>query len=116
MVSVIIPVYNGERYIKKTIQSILKSDYQDLEIIAVDDGSTDHSAQILAQLEKKDKRIKVYRKKNEGVVAARNYGVAVAKGDFFCFCDQDDLVEPYMYRMLYDKIEKDGSDMGMQKP
>lgn len=113
MLSVIIPVYNDEEFLKETIGYIRNSSYEDLEIIIVDDGSTDNSLLIAKDIEKSDNRIKVYHKENAGVVSARNYGLAHANGEYICFADQDDIVEPEMYLKLIKKIEYDNSDFGI---
>jgi glycosyltransferase involved in cell wall biosynthesis len=91
LVSVITPVYNGALYIEKTVQSILAQTYQNIELILVNDGSSDNSATLIDQLAEKDDRIKVHHKENGGVAHARNYAIAKAQGEFIALCDQDDL-------------------------
>ncbi len=113
IVSIIIPVYNGEKYIKETILRILQSAYEGLELVIVNDGSTDSSLEICRTLQKKDSRIQIYNKKNGGIVSARNYGVSKAKGDYLCFCDQDDIVNEKMYDKMIKRIESDESDICM---
>ncbi len=113
MLSVIIPLYNGEKYIKETIESILCSEYSDIEVVVVDDGSTDGGPSIVCALAKDDARVVLYGKENGGVVSARNYGAEVARGEYICFADQDDIVKPYMYSKLIDRLENDGSDLAM---
>lgn len=113
MISIVVPVYNGENYIRETIGRLLASTYRDIEVVAVDDGSTDNSFHVLTKLAKQDSRVKVFRKENGGVVSARNYGVEQATGEFLCFCDQDDVVEPFMYEMLYQRISAEESDMAI---
>lgn len=113
LLSVIIPIYNGRKYIADTINMVRDSDYSDIEIIAVNDGSKDDSAEIVAGLQKKDSRIHLYNKENEGVVSARNYGVDHANGDYICFVDQDDFVKPFMYSKLISKMNDDCSDIAM---
>ena len=90
LVSVIVPVYNIEQYISPCVDSILKQDYTDLEIILVDDGSTDSSGAICDEYAKKDDRIKVYHIENSGLSGARNYGTAKATGEFIYYLDGDD--------------------------
>lgn len=109
-ISVIIPLYNGEKYIKETILRILNSSYKNLEIVVVDDGSIDRGVEFCENIQKNDNRILIYSKENGGIADARNYGVMKATGEYLCFCDQDDYVEPFMYekmihRMLMDKSE-----------
>lgn len=94
LVSIVIPVYNGSQYLKKTIDSILAQVYQTFEIILVNDGSTDNSAELIESLSENSNKIKLYNKENGGVAAARNYGINMASGDFIAFCDQDDLWLP----------------------
>lgn len=111
MLSIVVPVYNGKQYIEETLQSILQSTYPELEIIAVDDGSTDGSAEILHVLAQKDSHVRVLSQKNQGVVAARNAGVSHATGDYIGFCDQDDLVISTIYEKMLERMERDDSDI-----
>jgi len=90
-VSVVIPVYNGERFLHESLQSVFAQTFQDFELICVDDGSTDHSADLLKQY---GQRIRIVRQENAGQSAARNAGVALAKGQYIGFLDQDDLWYP----------------------
>lgn len=110
-VSVIIPVYNGERYIEETVNNIRMSDYQNIEVIVIDDGSTDSSPVICEQIRRKDDRVILYRKPNGGVVSARNCGVSMASGEYLCFCDQDDTVEKTCYARQVERMEADQSDV-----
>ncbi len=110
MVSVIIPVYNGEEYLASTIRSVAASTYKNIEIIIVDDGSKDSSAAIVKALKESDERIKYFYKTNGGIVSARNYGLSVASGDFICFADQDDIVKPQMYETLRNLIIAEKAD------
>lgn len=98
--SVIIPVYNVEDYLERCIDSILNQSYSVGEIICVNDGSTDHSGEILNRLALGNAKIKVIHKKNGGHVSARKAGLAIAKGKYIAFVDSDDWVEPCMYEML----------------
>lgn len=104
-VSVIVPVYNAEAYLEECLDSIIASDMEGIEIIAVNDGSTDRSAEILAQYQSKY-GIVVLSQKNGGVSKARNAGLDIATGDYIGFVDSDDWVEPNMYsRMYYTAVE-----------
>ena len=94
LVSVIIPAYNIEDYIGRCLDSIISQTYKNLEIIVVDDGSRDHTGEILDNYAKKDRRIKVIHKENGGVSSARNKGIEAAEGDYIGFIDGDDLIEP----------------------
>ena len=91
LVSVVIPVYNGSAYLEQAIRSVLAQTYPHIEIIAVNDGSTDESAQILARV---GTQVRVISQANAGVAAARNAGIANARGEFICFLDQDDYWRP----------------------
>ena len=91
-ISIVVPVYNVERYLNKCIHSISEQTYRNLEIILIDDGATDGSAGICDQWAKKDSRIKVFHKKNEGVSVARNMGISYATGVYLCFVDSDDFL------------------------
>jgi len=112
-ISIIIPLFNGEKFIKQTLNSILSSSYQNLEILIINDGSTDNSVNICKLLQCKDPRIKIFHKKNGGIFSARNYGVEKATGDFLCFCDQDDLINKECYMEQIKRIELDQSDICM---
>lgn len=92
--SVIIPVYNGEKTIAKTIESVLLQDFRDYEIIVINDGSIDSTEIICKEFEAKDKRVFLINKKNEGVACARNEGIKKSRGEFLCFLDSDDVVYP----------------------
>lgn len=94
IVSVIIPAYNIEKYISQTIESVIGQTYKDLEIIIVNDGSTDNTDKIIQEYAKKEGRIIALNQKNKGPSAARNYGFSVAKGDYFCIIDGDDIMMP----------------------
>lgn len=107
--SIIIPVYNGENYIKKTVRSLLSSSYQNLELLLIDDGSTDGSLALCKKLAGSDSRIKVFHKENGGIGDARNFGLAHATGDYIGFCDQDDEVSEDMYQKMLSRIVADGS-------
>ena len=92
-VSIIVPIYNVERYIKRCVESIQMQDYKNIEILLIDDGSTDNSGKIIDDLSQYDTRIKIFHKKNGGVSSARNLGLKVAKGIYIQFIDGDDYIE-----------------------
>lgn len=104
LISIIVPVYNVEKYLDQCIESILNQSYQKLEIILVDDGSTDNSGLICDKYKKRDKRIQVIHKKNGGQSSARNYGLNIAKGCYIGFVDSDDWIEQNMYEILHENI------------
>lgn len=110
-VSVIVPVYKVEKYLGYCIESLLEQTLKDIEIILVDDGSTDGCPAICDRFEKQDERIKVIHKKNEGVSAARNSGLAAAKGEWVIFCDSDDWMESVALECLYNKAVETDSDV-----
>ena len=90
LVSVIVPVYNSTAYLKRCVDAILSQTYQDLEVVLVDDGSTDDSLNMCREYEKSDTRVKVFHKENGGSSSARNVGIKEATGEYICFCDSDD--------------------------
>ncbi len=108
--SVIIPVYNGEKYIEDCLNSIIKQTYKDLQIIVVNDGSKDNTESIILNMSKRDSRIQIISKKNGGVSSARNIGVKYAKEDCITFVDDDDTLDLDMYEMLMKYID-DGYDI-----
>lgn len=110
-VSVIVPVYNAEKYLKKCLESLENQNLQNLEIICVDDGSTDESLQILGEYAKRDSRFKVIHKENGGLVSARKAGVSLASGQYIGYVDSDDWVEPEMYETLYQTAERTQADL-----
>ena len=110
MISVIIPVYNVEPYLRKCLDSVVGQTYQDLEILIVDDGSTDGSGKICDEY-KKDARVRVFHTENRGLSAARNQGLDEAKGDWIGFVDSDDWIEPDMYELLIERAMETGADV-----
>ena len=100
-ISVIVPVYNCERYLLACLDSLIQQSFDDLEIICVDDGSTDNSYNILQDYAGKDRRIKIYQQKNQGVAAARNTALKYATGTWLAFCDGDDTAPLDAYQQLY---------------
>lgn len=114
-VSIVIPVYNVEKYLDKCIKSVLKQTHENLEIIMVDDGSTDNSGKIADSYLDKDSRIKVIHKKNEKVSVARNTGIDAATGEYVCFADADDYLLPdYVEYLLKLAVEND-ADVALTK-
>ena len=112
-ISIIIPLYNGAKFITPTLRTLLSSTYSNLELIVVDDGSTDNSLQLCKELSKVDARIHVYTKENGGVASARNFGISKATGKYLGFCDQDDIVVREAYEKMLTSLEKEGSDFCM---
>ena len=110
-VSVIVPVYNTSKYLDKCINSLVNQTLEDIEIIIINDGSTDDSKKKIELWEKKDKRIKLYNKENGGQASARNLGLSVATGEYIAFLDSDDYVSNEMYNLLYQEAKKDDFDI-----
>ena len=113
MISVIIPMYNVEKYISKTIESVLENDFSDYEIILIDDGSIDNTYSICKEYSQKDKRIKLYKQDNKGVSNARNRGIRLAKGDYISFIDADDTISNNYFSTLYNIINDNNLDFVM---
>ena len=111
LISIIIPAYNIENYIAKCLDSLLNQTYKNLEIIVVDDGSSDNTGKIIDDYISKYGNIKVIHKKNAGVSAARNSGIEVASGDYIGFVDGDDTVDKEMFEVLIDNATKYGADI-----
>lgn len=108
-ISIIVPTYNGEQYILKCINSLLDQTLKEIEIIVIDDGSTDNTKNLVLQI--KDPRVKYYYQKNQMQGAARNYGIKLAKGDYIAFVDDDDYVDSKMYEKMYNKAISFDSDL-----
>ena len=114
-ISVIIPVYNVEKYLEKCIDSILNQTYKNLEIILVDDGSNDNSGNMCDKFAREDKRVRVIHKKNGGASSARNAGLDIATGEYIGFIDSDDFVDLDFYEVLYNNLVEENADMSMCK-
>lgn len=113
-ISVIIPAYNSQDYISRSISSVLGSDIDDIELVIVDDGSTDNTREIISwYAEKYHAFVKKIFKKNGGVADTRNVGIEFAHGKYIAFMDNDDLIRPYAYSVMYDAIEKTASDVAV---
>lgn len=107
-ISIIIPVYNVEKYIERCVESLLRQTFEDIEIILVNDGSKDNGGRLCDEMARKDARIKVFHQENQGVSVARNTGISNASADYIIFVDSDDFVAPTMCERLYKIItEKD---------
>lgn len=110
-ISLVIPVYNVEKYLNKCVDSALAQTYQNFEIILIDDGSTDNSGNICDEYAAKDNRITVYHKTNGGLSSARNFGVQHANGNLIAFLDSDDYVSDIYLEYMYELMEKYDADM-----
>lgn len=113
LISVIVPIYNVEKYLRKCIESIINQSYKNLEIILVDDGSTDSCGSICDEYAKIDKRIKVIHKENGGLSDARNRGIEASGGAYLMFIDGDDYINEKMAEILYKRIKEDNTDLAM---
>lgn len=113
MISIIVPVYNVEKYLRRCIDSILSQTYRDIEVILVDDGSTDSSPAICDEYGEKDSRITVIHKPNGGLSDARNSGINIAKGEYLGFVDSDDYISSEMYEKLLSNAEKHKADIAV---
>lgn len=111
LISVIVPIFNSEQYLEKCIDSIQRQTYKELEIIFVNDGSTDHSLTICEKFKEKDQRIKIISQKNKGLIAARKAGIEAATGDLIGFVDSDDWIEPAFYDRMMDIYQRYGCDL-----
>ncbi|WP_054834619.1 glycosyltransferase [Methanobrevibacter arboriphilus] len=114
-ISVIIPVYNAEKYLKQCLNSITKQTLRDIEIICINDGSTDNSLKILREYAEKDERFKIINQKNAGAGSARNVGLDNATGEYVSFIDADDWIKHKLYKKLYSIAEKENLDIIMFK-
>ena len=112
-ISVIVPVYNVEKYLEQCLKSIINQTFSDIEIICVNDGATDNSEAILKSFEQQDNRIKIINKKNGGLSSARNAGMKVATGEFISFIDSDDWVDETMLEKMYNNITSLNSDISI---
>lgn len=112
-ISIIVPVYNVEKYLKKCVDSILNQTFRDFELILVDDGSPDNSGAICDQYAKEDTRVRVIHKENGGLSSARNAGIEDAKGKYLGFVDSDDYIAEDMYELLYNNIIKEDVDLSI---
>lgn len=113
MISIIIPVYNVEEFLDQCISSVVQQTYNNLEIILIDDGSSDNSGKICDEWAKKDKRIKVIHKENGGLSDARNVGINLAKGEYISFIDSDDYILETYFEYLYNLIITTNSDLSV---
>lgn len=113
MISVIVPIYNVEEYLSTCIESILNQTYKNLEILLIDDGSTDNSGKICDMYAKRDSRCIVIHQLNKGLSGARNTGLDYATGEYISFVDGDDYIHPQMLEILYEALQKGDYDFSM---
>lgn len=113
LISIVVLVYNTSKYLNRCLDSILNQSYKNIEIILIDDGSTDDSKQICIDYVNKDSRIKYFRKKNGGASCARNFGIRKATGKYIGFVDSDDVIHKDMFLILYNNMIKEKADMSI---
>lgn len=113
LVSIIIPVYNCSKYISKCLDTIIEQSYSNIEIILVNDGSSDNSLDFCKIYKKKDKRIRIINNDNHGVSYSRNCGIKASKGDYICFIDADDWIDKYYIEKLLNAINDNDSDVAI---
>lgn len=116
LISIVVPVFNVEKYLEECLDSICKQTYSNIQIILVNDGSTDSSPEICEKYSELDKRISVLHKKNGGLSDARNYGIKFAKGQYLIFVDSDDIISRDMVSYLYQLIKSSNSEVGICDP
>ncbi|MFB4033578.1 glycosyltransferase family 2 protein, partial [Streptococcus pneumoniae] len=113
LISVIVPVYNVEEYLKQCLDSILEQTFSNYEVILVNDGSTDSSGLICQEYAEKDTRIRYFEKENGGLSDARNYGIEQAQGEYLTFVDSDDLLDASHLTILYDALVNNDADISI---
>ena len=111
LISVIIPIYNTEQYLKECLDSVCSQSYKDIEIICINDGSTDNSEEIMRDYAKKDSRIKILSQHNQGISISRNNGIERAQGEYIFFLDSDDTIEPNAIETLYKRAHQTQADI-----
>ena len=111
VISVIIPVYNTSNYLERCVKSVVNQTYSDLEILLIDDGSTDGSGVICDKMAELDNRVVAYHKENGGLSDARNYGIAKASGEIYAFIDSDDVIHERFMEILYKTMVQNASDI-----
>jgi len=112
-ISIVVPIYNSALYLHETLSALAKQSYQDLEIILVNDGSTDNSEEIALEFSNKDSRFLYFYQSNQGPSKTRNNGIRVASGKYLGFCDSDDIPDTQMYETLFEYLEKADADISL---
>lgn len=110
-ISVIVPVYNVEKYVRKCLESIISQTFHDIEVVVLNDGSTDSSPQIVENIAQKDKRVKLFSHKNMGLGPTRNRGIELAEGKYLAFVDSDDYISPTMLERLHERAIAEDADV-----
>ncbi|MDR1528238.1 MAG: glycosyltransferase [Puniceicoccales bacterium] len=112
-ISIVVPVYNAEKYLRQCLDSLVGQIFENIEIICINDGSTDNSLEILHEYQKKDGRIVVFFHENKGISVTRNVGLHAARGKYIMFCDSDDWYEPEMCKAMFEIMEGEDVDVAM---
>ena len=110
-VSIIVPVYNMEKYVRQCLESLCQQKMRDVEFLIINDGSTDNSEKIINEMQKQDRRIKIFNKENGGISSARNYGIKKSLGEYICFVDCDDYIRADYVEKLYKSAVKENADI-----
>lgn len=110
LISIIVPVYNAGRFLKTCLESLVVQSYRNIEIVVINDGSTDNSEQICSEMKKADPRISYYYQQNQGVSAARNHGIQTARGEYIIFVDADDCIKENAVEQLYEALKNTDAD------
>lgn len=113
LITIVVPIYNVEKYLERCVDSIISQSYKNIEIILVDDGSKDNSSKICDEYKKRDSRIKVIHKENGGLSDARNKGIDISNGKYICFIDSDDWINKDMIETMHETIKKDNSQISI---
>lgn len=113
LISIVVPIYNVEKYLRQCLDSILNQTYQNFECLLINDGSPDNSADICREYVEKDSRFKYFEKENGGLSDARNYGIRQSKGSYITFVDSDDWLENDALQLLYDALKKENADISI---
>lgn len=113
MVSIVIPIYNAEKFLKKCVSSVLEQSYKDFELILIDDGSSDNSSVICSEFAECDSRVIFIHQNNSGVSSARNCGLEAAKGEFIAFVDSDDYVEKDWLKLQINAMTANNADVAV---
>ena len=113
MISIIVPVYKVEPYLRQCVESILAQTYRDIEVLLIDDGSPDRCGEICDEYGRQDARVRVFHTENRGLSTARNLGLREAKGEYIGFVDSDDWIEPDMYEVLLRRMQETGADISV---
>ncbi len=112
-VSIIVPIYNTEKYLKRCVDSILSQSFKDFELLLIDDGSTDGSLQIMKEYEEYDKRVRIFSNKNQGPALTRNFGIDMAKSDYLMFIDSDDYIDQGYLADYYNAVSQSNVDIAI---